>query len=446
MAELTVLTEGRRVMGSAAPEPDLVAAGYAESEWLIAGDADSYRAVSTPADGRWEVTEAGTSPFATRIVVRRPVVPAAFSGTAVVEWLNVSSGEDASPDWTYLSEEIVRAGHLYVAVSAQHVGVEGGEATVTTAGPQSRGLKGRKSPRYQALHHPGDAYCYGIYTEVLQAVRSGQAPFDGLVVDRVIAVGESQSAYALTTYVNAIQPRTRAADAFLVHSRGGAPLPLGERGKAIELNQVRYAEPVLLREDLGVPVLVVETETDLLSPRINYLPARQDDSAFLRVWEVAGTAHADRFQVGEFEKFLGCPDPINTGQQVYVLRAGLRALVAWLVDGVAAPTADRLELKGPDAFVTDALGNACGGVRTPVVDAAVSCLSGLAAPEASLICSLFGRTLPVAPEVLAARYADVDAYLASYAAATDAAIAAGFVCAEDRDAVLAEARPEVLAP
>ena len=444
MSVLTVLTEGRRVMGSAAPEPDLAAAGYVESEWLLEGEADSYRALATPADGRWEVTEAGTSPFATRIVVRRPRDAGAFSGTAVVEWLNVSSGEDASPDWTYLAEEIVRAGHLYVGVSAQHIGVEGGQATVTTAGPESRGLKGRKSPRYQALHHPGDAYCYGIYTEALQAVRSGLAPFDGLVVEGVVAVGESQSAYALTTYINAVQPRTAAADAFLVHSRGGAPLPLASPGKAIELNQVRYAEAVLLREDLEVPVLVVETETDLLSPRINYLPARQDDHAFLRVWEVAGTAHADRYQVGEFEKFLGCPDPVNTGQQVFVMRAALRALVAWLVDGTPAPMAQPLEIEG-GALVTDGLGNARGGVRTPVVDAAVVCLSGLAAPDASLICSLFGRTLPVDADVLAARYDSVDAYLAEYAAATDDAITAGFVCAEDRDAVLAEARPELLA-
>ena len=444
MTVLTVLTEGRRVMGSAAPEPDLAAAGYVESEWLLAGDADSYRAVSTPADGRWEVTEAGTAAYATRIVVRRPHDPSAFSGTAVVEWLNVSSGEDASPDWTYLAEEIVRAGHLYVAVSAQHVGVEGGQATVTTGGPQSRGLKGRKSPRYQALHHPGDAYSYGIYTDILRAVRSGEAPFTGLHVDRVVAVGESQSAYALTTYLNAVQPRTQAADAFLVHSRGGAPLPLGEPGEAIALNQVRYAEPVLLRDDLGLPVLVVQTETDLLSPRINYLPARQDDTPWLRVWEVAGTAHADRFQVGEYEKFLGCPDPINTGQQVYVLRAALRALVAWLVNGTAAPMGARLQLGKPGAFAVDTLGNALGGVRTPVVDAAVSTLSGLAAPEASLICSLFGRTLPVTPEVLASRYASPADYLAEYEAATDAAIAAGFVCAEDRDTVLAEARPELL--
>ena len=41
-------------------------------------------------------------------------------------------------------------------------------------------------------------------------------------------------------------------------------------------------------------------------------------------------------------------------------------------------------------------------------------------------------------------YAGRDAYLAAYEAATDAAITAGFVLTEDRDAVLAEARPDLI--
>lgn len=38
---------------------------------------------------------------------------------------------------------------------------------------------------------------------------------------RVIAVGESQSAVFLTTYVNAIDPVAKVYDGFLVHSRFG---------------------------------------------------------------------------------------------------------------------------------------------------------------------------------------------------------------------------------
>ena len=48
------------------------------------------------------------------------------------------------------------------------------------------------------------------------------------------------------------------------------------------------------------------------------------------------------------------------------------------------------------------------------------------------------------PALIRRRYADRAAYLAAYADATDAAIAAGFVLAEDREAVLAEARPDLV--
>jgi hypothetical protein len=41
-------------------------------------------------------------------------------------------------------------------------------------------------------------------------------------------------------------------------------------------------------------------------------------------------------------------------------------------------------------------------------------------------------------------YGDRAAYLKAYEEATDEAIAAGFVLAEDRDAVLAEARPDLI--
>src|SRR4051812_22332894 len=102
--------------------PDLVAAGWSETELIASGTASSY----------------GDHPdaaYRTRVVVRRPTTAPA-SGTLVVEWLNVSSGSDAAPDWTYLAEELVRRGHAWAGVSAQHVGVEGGAAAVDAgAGP-----------------------------------------------------------------------------------------------------------------------------------------------------------------------------------------------------------------------------------------------------------------------------------------------------------------------
>ncbi len=391
----------------------------------MTGTAPSYTAESLPTDGRWNLIQSGAAGFVTRAIVRRPADPSAFSGTLLAEWLNVSSGVDAGPDWTYLSDEIVRRGHAWVGISAQYIGVEGGVAPVGDLGLGAL----KTNDRYAGLHHPGDAFAYGIFGQIAAA----------LDADRRLAIGESQSAYALTSYVNGVQPLTSLFDGFLIHSRGGAAMPLGEPGRAVDLTEFRNDPPTRIRDDREVPVIVVQTETDILG-HLNYLPARQPDTEHLRLWEVAGTSHADKFQIGEFEDFLGCPDPVNSGQQVYVLRAALRHLDAWAGGGDPPPTADRLEVDG-HTFVADELGNSSGGVRTPVVDAPVEVLSGLVGPGATTICRLFGSTHPLPAETLARLYpGGRDDYLAAYAAATDRAIGAGFLLADDRADVLAEAQ------
>jgi hypothetical protein len=431
------LPPGESGLLSARPGPDLVAAGYVEREYVARGTALSYRGETQP-DGKWALSEADEAAFATRIVVRRPGSAGAFSGTVVAEWLNVSSGSEAAPDWNYLADEVVRRGHAWVGISAQHMGVEGGDAVVGIVDVSQGGL--RALPRYAALQHPGDAYCYGIYASVVAALDEG--PLADLVVDVRLAVGESQSAAALTTFVNGVHPLTGIFDGFLIHSRAGAAMPLGEPGLAVDPRQYRGTHPVVIRDDLDVPVLMLQTETDLLGA-LRYLPARQPDSAYVRLWEVAGTAHADRYVIGELEELLGCPRPVNRGQQAYVVRAALRWLDEWARGGDPAPTAARLEVDG-GAFVRDEAGNTGGGVRTPVVDAPVEVLRGDTDPDASYLCQLFGSTLPMDSGLIRGRYADRAAYLAAYAVATDAAIAAGFVLPEDRDEVLAEARPDLV--
>lgn len=425
MTTFEELPPGESGLLSARPGPDLVAAGYVEREYVARGTATSY-AGHRPAE------------FATRVAVRRPASPGSFSGTAVVEWLNVSSGSDAAPDWTYLAEEVVRRGHAWVGVSAQHIGVEGGDAVVGVAGVPPTGIKSRA--RYAALSHPGDAYSYSIFANLSDALDQG--PLADLVVDVRLAVGESQSAFALTTFVNVVHEQAPVFDGYLIHSRGGAQMPLGEPGRAVDPRRYRGSDPMPIRDDVDVPVIMVQTETDLLGA-LRYLLARQPDARFVRLWEVAGTAHADRYVIGDFEELLGCPRPVNRGQQAYVVRAALRWLDGWARGGDPAPSADRLVVEGR-SFALDEVGNARGGVRTPCVDAPVELLRGDTDPSASYLCQLFGSTLPMDPATLARLWPDRAAYLAAYERATDAAIAAGFVLAEDREELLAEARPDLL--
>lgn len=419
---------------SARPGPDLAARGWVEEEYAASGSACRYTG-DLPAHGRFDLAPGDSDEFTTRLVVRRPVDAADFNGVAVVEWLNVSSGQDAAADWTYLADELVRGGYVWVGVSAQYAGVMGGIASVAVEGVGAPGLRGTDPERYAGLHHPGDAYCFDVFTQVAGALREG--PLTDLDVRTLLAVGESQSAFALTTYVNGVHPHARAFDGFLVHSRGGAPAPLGEPGTGLLMADVIAGTPARFRNDLTEPVLCVQTETDLFG-HLAYLPARQPDGDRLRIWEVAGTAHADKYMIGEFEPFLGCPEPVNRGQQAYVLRAALRHLAEWAAGGAAPPEAERLAV-AEGRFQADEDGNVRGGVRTPAVDVPVEVLSGLAAPGASTLCRLFGTTAPIPPDRLAERYASEQAYLDAYREATDAAIAAGFVTPEDRGEVLAEA-------
>ena len=423
----------------ALPGPDLAAAGYTVHEYTAAGTVPG-RTPDGPVD---------PAAFTTRILVRRPAEAAAFNGTVVLEWLNVSSGNDAAPEYTYLADELVRSGYAWAGLSAQYAGVHGGGGALEV-GLEAHGLLGAKPDRYGALHHPGDAYCYELFGAVGAALREPgdvpDHPLAGLAVRRILAVGESQSAMAMTTYVNRLAAEHTVFDGYLIHSRARSELPLGPVDGPADLTGAYTGAPALFGE-IGRPVFVLQTETDVVTDFRSYT-ARQPDTGQLRVWEMAGTSHADFAQIGPFEDFLNCPAPVNRGQQRFVLRAALHHLNGWVDGGPPPPQAPPLALDDPAGtnpqLLTDDVGNALGGVRTPYVEVPTAVLSGVTLDPVSRICALFGVTLPIPAERLRARYGSAVNYLAQYRAAVDATIATGFALEADRDQLLADAHPQLL--
>lgn len=415
-------------------------AGYVEEEYFVAGSAVRFAAAGPLADdGRWAVTEGDDAPFTTRILVKRPADPDDASGVVVVEWNNVSSGADATPDWSYTSAELLRSGHVHVGVSAQAAGIDG---------EVGGGLGGFGTPlipadpdRYGELSHPGDPFSYDIFRQIGRLVRGGAvvgpAPLLDVPVGHVVAVGESQSAFRLTTYMNAVHPLDDALfDGFLVHSRGGGAAPLDESDGLVS----GVVGSVRIRDDLSAPTLVFSTETDLTV--LGYRNARQPDSGSVVGWEVAGTAHADAFLLGgdpAVGEALGCSGPINDGPQHVALKAALAALVDWVVDGDAPPRSPRIEIDG-DEIVRDDDGLAVGGIRLPAVEVPSASLSGDPRPESGVLCSLFGTTEAFSPTEMTARYGSSENYVQQVGEDYDRAVAAGFALEADRDAVLTEAR------
>ena len=288
--------------------------------------------------------------FTTRVVVRRPAHPERFSGTLVVEWLNVSSGADAPAEYTYIAQELVRAGHAWAGISAQYTGVEGGAGSVQldVAAP---GLAQADPERYGAMNHPGDAYCYDIFGAIAAALRGPGGPLADLRVERVLAVGESQSSMALTTYVTEFAEGDDAIDGYLVHSRPFGRLPFAQVGAPADITLAYEGGPVRFGKP-AKPVVVVQTETELLT-NFKYYLAREPDNEHLRVWEGRrlGTRRprADRTVRGISRP----PDPVNRGQQLFVLRAALRHLDAWSRGGAAPRSTPPLSLiEHPDAEPT----------------------------------------------------------------------------------------------
>ena len=182
---------------------DLASQGYLEEEFFIRGTARTY---DTPADQTGTIKDSGL-PYFTRMVVRRPADPKRFNGTVLVEWDNVTNLFDAENFWFFGWEHIMRAGYVWVGVSTQTIGV----AALKKWSPQ----------RYGALQvgeivaSPGlnsgpdrDAMSYDIFSQAGQALRhpGGVDMLHGLKPKLYLALGESQSAARLATYVNSVHP------------------------------------------------------------------------------------------------------------------------------------------------------------------------------------------------------------------------------------------------
>lgn len=440
--------------------------GYVAEEFFISGTAMAYSPTGELGpDGRWAVAPDGAQEYTTRIVVLTPADGTQFNGTALVEWLNVSGGIDAPAVWMMAHREIVRAGYAYVAVSAQKVGVDGGVSLLGV----DMSLKSQDPVRYAALEHPGDAFSYDIFSQVGSLVRAAgdDALLRGLRAEHVVALGESQSAMFLTSYINAVDPLARIYDGFLVHSRFGTAAPLENRSIFDDLENPT-PQAVKFRRDLRVPVFTIITETDLLGAvQHGYYFARQADHELLRVWEIAGAAHADNYTIqvapidtgaAPIDAIVAAYAPTNMlmGQQLqhfinfapqhhYVVQAALEALRTWVRTGDPAPAAPPIRVNpdpesGEPQAVLDSIGLVQDGLRTPWVDVPLARTSGAGGFELnteSLMAAIFGSGEPFDADTVHRLYpGGLAEYLDRFTAALDATITSGFILPDDRDEIL----------
>jgi hypothetical protein len=399
---------------------DLATRGFVEEEYFVEGEACRYNGVglstATVRDCGWD--------YRTRIIVRRPASAAAFNGTVIAEWQNVTAQYEVDHYWLESSEHIMREGYAWVGVSAQRLGIQPNVGANPLFFPNV--LRNWSPARYGTLDVTAagqvadDALSYGVFSQAVQALRApaGTDPLGPLDPEVVIAVGTSQSGSRLALHHNSVWPLTQpVVDAYFIGESRGA-----------------------IRTDLSVPVLRLLSEVDT---RFDFKPL---DAPNYRHWEVAGASHADAGFIENIQPLLirdravlgvtTCRrNPLSRIPKRYTYNAAWNHMDAWVRDGVVPPVAPRITYNGA-TIARDQFGNALGGIR--LSEHAVATTENSATNSAgdanpgSQFCGLFGTHVPFTPDVLASLYRNHGSYVSQVVRVNTENVRAGLLLPADR--------------
>lgn len=395
--------------------------GFVEEEFFFEGTANRYDAAN-PSGGVGAANRcspianivSSNHAYKSRIRVIRPTDPAKFNGTVIVEWTNVTNGYDTPVWWLKPKAFYLREGYAHVEVSAQNAGLNN----------QPNGLRNWSPTRYSTLNVnaggtlPNDVLSYDIFSQAAAAVRNVPIVMGGMAVQRVIGVGESQSAGRLGVYVNAIHPRDRIYDGIIM-SEGGE----------------------VICNNAPTPAMKVLSETEFAG-QTNSISTLQPDTDIFRLWAVAGMSHSDQYSLLSRAALLQrdingiaqdtCATPARSRVETrYFYASSIDAMVKWIRFGTPPPIGDRFILTNPPAagVARDSFGNALSAIRSAEIDVPV-------AKEAADTCGLGGTHVPFTTAVLNTLYSSHQDYVDKFTAAAMSSVAKGFVLAADaQDAI-----------
>lgn len=414
----------------------LQAGGYVEEEHFVQGKANRYRIADPMRDA--QLIDAG-HPYVTRVLVRRPVDPARFNGTVVVEWLNVSLDQDIDFVFGATRELLLREGYAWIGVSAQRNGVEALKKwnparyrTLSVAASNIDPVNGKEvdpaDPKIMAVG--GDVLAWDIFSQVGKlATRKSSGMLGGLQAKRLIAASESQSTLKVSTYYNSIQPLHQVYDGFLFYDRSGN-----------------------LRTDVKAKTIAIGTE--IFTALMGY--PSQDDTDHQRWWEINGASH---FSLDEIEHYVDpfikrdaafrdadgqalslseitrskgpcSPDSIYSRvPNGDVLKAALHALNGWIAGGPAPASAPRFVVDEQNKYVRDANGQILGGIRTAAQDAPMATNAGIG--SGPWFCGPSGNHVDLTPEQLCQRYGSHAAYVSRVKAIVSTNVRDGVLLPEE---------------
>ena len=298
---------------------------------------------------RYEATEyfvSGTAsgqPYTTRIVIRKPVEAARFSGLVLAESMHPSGNA-----WMF------HFTHRY-SMSEGHIGLD---VLTSTHEP----FVEFNDQRYRNLRVV-QGQAPEILAQVGALMKSKESPIAAYRIRKMILAGTSASAAVVINYLPAhtvlrLPDMRPIYDGFMPTSTGATIAPQMTIGGT--------ARPV------DVPIVQVPTMTEVSSANVT---ARQDSDApgsQFRVYEFPGMAHIDSRDAAAYYP-NPCRLPISRFPMAAYMSVALNHLWNWVDKGTIAPKADRILVdrnEGNDGslMALDEFGNARGGIRNPYVD------------------------------------------------------------------------------
>jgi hypothetical protein len=425
---------------------DLREHGYVEEEFLASGKADVYE---WPAPGP-AVVRTPDAPYTTRVLVRRPVKRARFSGNVIVELLNPSNLFDLNIGWALSHEQFMRNGDAWVGITAKPIAV----AALKAFDPERYGSLSFANPlplddprnctNIQTVVDPPqlrsrlteDGLVWDIYSQVGAWLRSGAGSNPlvygtdrGSRVEHAYGFGYSQTGGYLVDYINAIHPlvvrsdRKPIYDGYLVGVAGGAFVG------AVPINQCSPAPPVddARRQltNVGVPVIRIMSQSDYLLGIASRRPDGDTRQDRFRHYEMAGAAHAtpdelyysaapaDIVQAGRPVPPAACNEgPRSRFPSSIHFDAALQNLDLWVRRRLPAPHGESISVVD-GVPVLDAFGNVTGGLRSPFVDVPTSTWYG--SSTGASFCFIAGHEVPFDQATLDELYPSHGAYVRAVA-------------------------------
>jgi hypothetical protein len=361
---------------------DLSKVGYVEEEFLLSGTANVY---DWAADGALTV-KTPNAPYGTRILLRRPADPARFNGSVVVEIPNTARRFDWSMIWGYIHNYVTDQGAAWVgitmpgAIQLQKKFDPARYAALSFANPTP--AEACPAGGNNATSDTEDGLRWDAITQVAAALKDGSLA--GFKAQRVYLTTQGGE---VMTYINAIQPRAKVYDGFVVKSPGG-------------LARINRCAPAVGRGDprqtiknVGVPVIAVVPQGEVAEAASIRRADSDEPNDRFRWYEIAGTAHIDSAPYVALPSFddqaktgampqgtpswpfnVRCEPEISLEDHAllsYVFDAAFANLDLWLQKGTAPPRADRIELTDGKVAL-DKFGNGIGGMRSFDVDVPVA--------------------------------------------------------------------------